>query len=414
MPDGNTRHLRFIGASLAIAVGLAACGQGGSTTSTSAATTSSTSPASTTSTAAPSVASGFQPLAMSFVSSSLGFALGHYQCAQGQCYQLARTSDEGKDWALVAPAGSVVPSLNPQGIYFADAAHGWVWGKGAAFTTNGGKSWSALVLPAGSVVDSLAVVGSQAYFLLSTPTSSPPGTYVASLFQQDWETSGGTTPVGGFSPVATPAPSGSLAPGASLLGINIGQAGTTSPLWIYDPAAGTSTSLPDPCANLTGASSLPLLSGGRYLAGGTGDPASKAAFYALCTANPGAGSSQKLIYSGQPPTSGAASWSWTSLSTSAPLGGLAGTFATSPGTNLAVGAASGASFVYTQQAGSSSWTSLTDSSLGGAPVTELEWIDDAHVFAVIGGPEGVTLGPSTSSVAYYSANAGASFVKLAF
>ncbi|MDA8374660.1 MAG: hypothetical protein M0Z91_10525 [Actinomycetota bacterium] len=415
MPDRPAYRRRLAGAFLALALGLAACGRGGSTatSTTAAATTSSTAPE-TTSIPVESIATGFQPLAMSFVSASLGFALGHYQCAQGECYQLARTSDDGIDWFLVAPAGSVVSTLNPQGMYFADAAHGWVWGKGAAFTTNGGKSWSALVLPAGSIVDSLAVVGSQAYFLLSTPTSSPPGSYVASLFDQNWETSGGTSPVGGFSPVATADPGGFLAPGASLLGINIGRSGTADPLWIYDPAGGTSTSIPDACPTMTGPTSIPLLSGGRYLASGTGVPASKATFYVLCTANPGAGSSQKLIFGHSYSVSAQSSWSWTAVSSSAPPGGLGTAFATSPGGNFAIGAASGASFVYTQRSGSPGWASLTDSALGGAPVTQLEWIDDSHVFAVIGGPEGATLGPSTTSAAYYSSNAGASFAKLSF
>ena len=415
MPDRHAYRRRLVGALLALVLGLAACGRSGSTAaSTTAATTSSTALETTTSIPVESTATGFQPLAMSFVSASLGFALGHYQCAQGVCYQLARTSDDGVNWSLVAPAGSVVSTINPQGMYFADAAHGWVWGKGAAFTANGGKSWSPLVLPAGSIVDSLAVVGSQAYFLLSTPTSSPPGSYVASLFGQNWEASGGTSPVGGFSPVVAAAPGGFLAPGASLLGIKIVPVGTASPLWLYDPAGGTSTSVPDPCATTTGAAAIPLLSGGRYLASGTGDPASKAAFYVLCTANPGAGSSQKLIFGHSYSVNAQSSWSWTAVSSSAPPGGMGTAFATSPGGNFAIGAASGASFVYTQRSASPSWTSLSDSALGGAPVTQLEWIDDSHVFAVIGGPEGATLGPSATSAAYYSSNAGASFAKLAF
>ncbi len=351
---------------------------------------------------------------MSFVSPSLGFTLGHYRCSQGQCYQLVRTTDEGKHWSLVAPAGSVVVSINPQSLYFADAARGWIWGRGAAYTANGGKSWSVLVLPAGSVVDSVAVVGDQAYFLLSTPTSSPPGTYVTSLFEQNWQAGGGTTPVGGFSPVGTPAPAGMLAPGASLLGVNTGQSGSTSPLWLYDPASDSSTSLPNPCAASTGAISAPLMSGGRYLADGTTDPASQAKFQALCTSDPGAGSSAKQLYELSYSVSPSASSSWTSLGASAPLGGLATDFATSPGGNFAIGAASGASFVYAQQAGASNWSSLTDSSLGGAPVTQLEWVDDSHAFAVIGGPEGTGLGPSSASAAYYSSDGGASFAKLAF
>lgn len=415
MPDVVQRHLLAVAAFLAASVALAACGQGSTTTSTSApSATASTIPVSTTSTSPTAIAAGFQPLAMSFVSPSLGFALGHYRCSQGECYQLVRSTDDGKNWSLVAPAGSVVASINPQGVYFADAARGWVWGKGAAFTANGGKIWSVLVLPAGSVVDSMAVVGAQAYFLLSTPTSSPPGTYVTSLFEQNWQAGGGTTPVGGFSPVDTPAPAGMLAPGASLLGVDTGQTGTASPLWIYDPTGGSSTSLPNPCAGSAGSASVPLMSGGRYLAAGSGNPASRARFHALCTSDPGAGSSAKQLYELVYSTSTTTSSSWTSLGASAPLGGLATDFATSPGANFAIGAASGASFVYAQQTGNSTWSSLTDSSLGGAPVTQLEWVDDAHVFAVIGGPEGAGLGPSSASVAYYSTDGGASFAKLTF
>lgn len=133
----------------------------------------------------------FDPVSVTFVSASTGWALGRSTCPAGTCLALRETGDGGRLWGNVAlpkrllaeaevkgpqPVGSLL------GVRFADAEDGWIYGfvpsgqrviglKTAIWSTHdGGASWHPVAIagfdPAlGGVLD-LEAGGGRAYALL--------------------------------------------------------------------------------------------------------------------------------------------------------------------------------------------------------------------------------------------------------
>ncbi len=98
-------------------------------------------------------ATDVNPLALSFVSASRGYALGEVACGTGSwCATLSRTGDAGRTWTTARlPAGvgrlpgpAPFPGVGVLGVAFADPRDGWVYGWAPAATRAGGAAglWS--------------------------------------------------------------------------------------------------------------------------------------------------------------------------------------------------------------------------------------------------------------------------------
>jgi hypothetical protein len=111
------------------------------------------------------IPAGFRAASVTFVSTREAFVLGTAPCVHARCTSIARTGDRGVSWrGLPAP---LVPLGEPGvtgpavwGIRFAAPEHGFVFGNGLWVTTDGGKRWSFVAYPGGSIV-SLEIVDSQ-------------------------------------------------------------------------------------------------------------------------------------------------------------------------------------------------------------------------------------------------------------
>ncbi len=108
---------------------------------------------------------GFEPAAVSFVSPSQGWVLGHSGCQH--CAGLRVTRDGGVHWTALpappAPLGYSNSSANAvTEVAFADDANGFLYGPGMLATHDGGRSWTRQPLPP---VQALSVGTSYAYAL---------------------------------------------------------------------------------------------------------------------------------------------------------------------------------------------------------------------------------------------------------
>ena len=141
--------------------------------------------------AAPNLA--FNPVSVTFVSSSTGWALGRTSCATGACLSLLKTTDAGLNWsaqtltaAVLAAADQKVANFPAVGstlnIRFADSKDGWIFGsvpakasgsyvlKAVVWSThNGGTTWHSVVPKGfnpgqGSILD-VEAGGGRAYLL---------------------------------------------------------------------------------------------------------------------------------------------------------------------------------------------------------------------------------------------------------
>ena len=133
-------------------------------------------------------ATAVNPLALSFVSASRGFALGEVGCgAASWCPTLSRTSDAGRTWTTVRLGGGVgrLPGPPPfsqdgvLGVAFASARDGWIYGwapasnraggvSGLWSTHDAGRTWRRVDLAADGVqsaVLALAAAGGRAYLI---------------------------------------------------------------------------------------------------------------------------------------------------------------------------------------------------------------------------------------------------------
>lgn len=93
----------------------------------------------------------FQPLSVTFVSTTDGWVLGRGVCGDRDCPVIARTTDGGESWTtIVAPPtnvvipSSVTPDAGPgvSGLRFATVRDGWAYGPGLWATHDGGSTWT--------------------------------------------------------------------------------------------------------------------------------------------------------------------------------------------------------------------------------------------------------------------------------
>lgn len=141
------------------------------TTTTTVPPTSSSKTTPTTGAVPPgaAVAPGFDAKSASFVSPTVGFALGTTtSCPNDGCVALVRTRDGGNAWVgLPAPQ---VPYSPPSGastttgvrqVVFANELDGWAYGPSLFATQNGGATWQQVTV--GGTVTDLAVAGTDAF-----------------------------------------------------------------------------------------------------------------------------------------------------------------------------------------------------------------------------------------------------------
>jgi photosystem II stability/assembly factor-like uncharacterized protein len=110
--------------------------------------------------AASPVPTGFEPEAFDALSASDWWVTGTRACASGTCEALARTLNGGRSFTAIAPPpGSVAE------VVFADADDGYAFGPGLWSTHDGGRTWVQLRL--GTGVGSLVTGAGYAYALVS-------------------------------------------------------------------------------------------------------------------------------------------------------------------------------------------------------------------------------------------------------
>jgi photosystem II stability/assembly factor-like uncharacterized protein len=114
------------------------------------------------------VAGGFQPTSITFVSSRLGAVIGQGQPAglctgQSTCTSLAGTDDYGKNWfGVSAPAtGSPDGASGVSQLRFLNENQGFAFGPALWVTEDGGASWAQVGLPSGVRVTDLETVDGQ-------------------------------------------------------------------------------------------------------------------------------------------------------------------------------------------------------------------------------------------------------------
>jgi hypothetical protein len=130
----------------------------------------------------------FQPVSVTFVSTSSAWVIGQAgtpgTCANKSnpdiCTSIAYTSDAGKTWhggpapAATGPNGAQGVS----GIRFLDGTSGWAFGPELWATHDGGKTWSQVDTHGARVTD-LETAGDQAFALWATCSGSSPAGFAA-------------------------------------------------------------------------------------------------------------------------------------------------------------------------------------------------------------------------------------------
>jgi hypothetical protein len=120
----------------------------------------------------------FQPTSITFVSSTVGWAIGQAgtsgSCANADpsiCTSIVRTTDGGQSWA-----GIPAPSTNEvTGIRFLDGTNGWAYGPELWSTHDGGSDWTQVSTGGKQVID-LETAGTAAFALFATCASDTVGT----------------------------------------------------------------------------------------------------------------------------------------------------------------------------------------------------------------------------------------------
>ena len=168
-----------------VAVGLS-CAASSAPTSASRSTTTSTTdslvPSSSPTTFTPQT---FQPVAMSFVNATQGWAMGSVSCpapsggspsSPSSCPDIEATTNGGATWSILgAVPEPLTPYVGPNvtgavgDMVFANAKDGYLFGPGLQVTTDGAHSWTS-----GSVASVIqVVVAGRAAYALSQATSYP-------------------------------------------------------------------------------------------------------------------------------------------------------------------------------------------------------------------------------------------------
>ncbi|HET9081078.1 MAG TPA: hypothetical protein VFO01_11280 [Trebonia sp.] len=376
----SARRLALVVTAAAAAVALTACGPGssgagspaaessapGTGTRPAQAVTAATRPAQATPSAQAipaipaggPVPAGFAATSVTFVSSDEAFVLGTAPCAHAPCTSIVRTLDRGATWtglpAPAVPLGDPYTAMTPAvwGIRFANPERGFVFGNELWMTTDGGKRWSAIAGPGGSLAD-LEVIDGQVLALsyVCSPQSGCPqlGTlYRRALSGGPWSA---VTRVSGARVIATQARVAAVLDNGKV--VVTGDGG----LAFAEHAI--------PCDTQTTAASAVAVTGPGSLA-------------LLCAGGAAMGSVQKTVY-----VSYNLGVTW-SKAGSPPFGGDPWEISAGVPAQLTVAAVSGASWLYYSADGGSHWSVAYKAINGGAGFNDLGFTTTADGVAVSG------------------------------
>jgi photosystem II stability/assembly factor-like uncharacterized protein len=298
------------------------------------------------------------------------------------------TADAGRSWTRVhAPAAPLVSPFEdtPRSvtqIFFANARDGWAFGPALWATTNGGGSWHRQTL--GGPVLAMAAAAGHAYAIVGScyPSSSGcNGTREklerSTLGASAWATVPGPSGVGGPAYFAVSGATVFLALWRAIDG----------PAYIWESSNGTAWQRRgDLCYNPAQAIGLAGLAA-----------TSGSSLFELCAGNPGAGQEEKYVEHSS--NAGATA----RMAGRLPEGGLTDAFAAATADDVVVGAASGASFLYSSRDAGRNWTGRIFDD-GGAGLSDLQF-SAPGLGAVIEGRPGLG-GPD---ILWLSRNGGATW-----
>ncbi|GEM_PF-2869387 len=356
----------------------------------------------------PETLAGFEPSSASFISPQIGFVFGVANCGPGSCPAIAKTKDGGKSWSLIQAPVSLVREGNLRnyadyGMRFVDELNGYVYGPDLYATHDGGVSWQKITLeglPTPSSVFSLETTGTKTYLIAGTPnvdpspnylyiSNSPAGDFVQSKY--------------GF-PTGTPTRISANAYGAVIVANNSGAlALPTDPNgYLYYQASETSTwtHLKAKCpGDFPG---TPVAALASPVSGSTTPQ-----LLLGCGGGVAAGSQEKTVLKSTDLTT------FTKTKKDPPLSGDLEAIASPDGKTIAVGASSGATFIYVSSDGGTSWkTAFSDTTSGGSLVHDLVFIDATKGSAVEG--YATTPGTRTSIFLIMTRDRGISWQEITF
>lgn len=358
-------------------------------------TSSKNSPETTpTGTTAPTaLPSGFEPESASFISPQIGFVLGLAHCTSGSCLTIARTQDGGRTWlAIPSPNISLTQGNYSEAtvtgvskIRFADVRDGYLYGPDLYATHDGGATWQKLTLqgiPNPYVVSALETNGSETYLIAGTPNAVPSPNYL----YISKASSGAFTQSKFIFPTGTPTQITVNAYGAVIAADNHGAVlmPSNSNSDLFYQAAGTTswTQIKAKCP--AGLPTNPLVALAAPISGSTTPQ-----LVLGCGGGVAAGSQEKTVVKSTDLTTS------TPTRTQPPLSGGLEAIASPDGKTIAVGASSGATFIYVSTDGGASWqTAISDTTLGGSFVHDLRFITATQGSVVIG--NATTAGTRTS------------------
>ncbi len=205
---------------------------------------------------------GFRAVDLTWISNSVGWALGTAPCGQPPCTSIVRTTDGGRSWiGIPAPKARLLqtdscPSACDQvsGLRFANAQVGYAFGPNSLFlTTDGGASWQRQ--PGGSAYSLEIVDGSALRVTGQQPGCAPGCTFAvqrAALGSADWQNL--PLPAGGQMAGAQLAASGRTVVLATFGHVAGGAENATSVLFTSTDGGAGWRKVGEPCPQGSGAS----------------------------------------------------------------------------------------------------------------------------------------------------------------
>lgn len=376
----DTRHPpRFaVLAALLLVLGLAA-----SLASVPAGVARATAPARAKPPAGSPVPRGFEPWSASFVSRTTGFVLGvNPSCKTRKCASLVRTTNGGKSWvSLPVPAGAYGAKVSE--VRFANLLDGWLFGPALYVTHDGASTWQRV-----NVIGTVSVLATAGGYVDAVVSSCKPG---RECLEQASATGGPfvtvvTGPSGGAGISLRPpvgfvwfGPSG---PPSSRLASKMYATGNLANLQGWNV-------FPDPCAGV------------RYSYLSSFVATSATTLYSVCVWNPGAGSETKDVVVTRDAKSHVGGY--------APRAGTSdAVLAASPAGTLVMTARSGASWLYRSSDGGRKW-SITTYNDGGLGWGDLGFITDSEGYVIHGAPSPAVLSSGKFHQLLMTHNGGASW-----
>lgn len=122
---------------------------------------------------AAAVPSSFKANSLTWISPQRGWVLGSARCGTKICTDVIRTADAGKTWQLAGTIHAAIPQIGNPGTgvteaRFASTRFGWAYAPDLYRTGNGGQSWTRQQIPGnGKQILSLAATATTTYAIVS-------------------------------------------------------------------------------------------------------------------------------------------------------------------------------------------------------------------------------------------------------